>query len=606
MKIVRLEKSNYLKTLVGTAAFAIVLLTLGGITQSLSFIQPAFASSSSTGILDPLYIYPNQTSCSSYPNDFCWQPIITAKQNHPKVPIFVIVNPNGGPGSYNSDYAYGISKLQQAGIVVLGYVYTNYGARSLTGTGSVESDISGWKSVYPSINGIFFDEMDYSDTNKVTYYQQATAFAKSQNFALNYTIGNPGVNTYQDYRGSVDNLLIHEQTNYPDNATLQGGGTTGPGTPAYWNVHYPKTNFSFMVCTQATGPTSSWIQSMSPYVGYMFISNSSVDANGNCQWDTMPSYLDNEIAALDKSSAILTINSTNLAGTPITNYYIQFNQSGNVVPSGSTPLTFNSTSGWKYLVTPISSGDCTFAYWKDLGSGSTVTSRYMTINSTNPGFTAVYKNTNSSVTCGGSTTSPVVNNVKSTSGTIVLPPDQLTLSSFNAGTGSNRLLVVGVEADDASATSVTFGGTALTQAVSTFTNEDSEFWYLKNPTGAGNIVVTMSGPTSVVVGAYAISGVDQTNPIPTTATNSNSGNPTVSITTKYSNSLAVDSASIYGQSTLSSPTCTQGWDVNIPNLITGASSYTVKSSPGSVTCSWTSSVGGNGWDDAAIEVKASS
>lgn len=199
-----------------------------------------------------------------------------------------------------------------------------------------------------------------------------------------------------------------------------------------------------------------------------------------------------------------------------------------------------------------------------------------------------------------------LNNVQSTSGTVSSSPYQITISSFNAGTGSNQLLVVGVEADQEFVNSVTFGGVALTKEVSSFHNNYAAFWYLVNPSGTGNIVVTMNGATSAVVGAYAFSGIDQTTPIPTTATNYNSASssPTVSITTQYSNSWVLDSPAIYGGQTLGSPTCTQEWNINIPSAITGASSSTTAASPGSVTCSWSAQQGGDLWDDAAIEVKA--
>src|ERR1700687_5573510 len=120
-----------------------------------------------------------------------------------------------------------------------------------------------------------------------------------------------------------------------------------------------------------------------------------------------------------------------------------------------------------------------------------------------------------------STGSIVLNSVKTTSGTVSSSPYQITLSNVNAGTGTNRLLVVGVGANNNVVTSVTFGGVPLTNKVSTFYNNDAEFWYLTNPSGTGNIVVTMAGATSAVVGAYSFSGVDQTTPIPTSITNHN-------------------------------------------------------------------------------------
>jgi len=198
-----------------------------------------------------------------------------------------------------------------------------------------------------------------------------------------------------------------------------------------------------------------------------------------------------------------------------------------------------------------------------------------------------------------------LNNVASTSGVVSNPPFQITLSGFNAGTGSNRLLLVGVSANNNNVASVTFGGVALKQEAGSFYNNDAELWYLVNPSGAADIVVTMAGATSVVVGAYAFSGVNQANPIPTqvTAHNTSPGSPAISITTQYQNSWIVDLPSIYGGSTLGSPTCTQNWDINVANAITGASSSTAAASAGAKTCGWTAS-NGDFWDDVAIEIMA--
>jgi len=202
-------------------------------------------------------------------------------------------------------------------------------------------------------------------------------------------------------------------------------------------------------------------------------------------------------------------------------------------------------------------------------------------------------------------TSIALNNIGSTSGVVSKPPFQITLSNFNAGTGSNRLLLVGVSANMNTVASVSFGGVALKQAVGSFYNNDAELWYLVNPSGVANIVVTMTGATSVVVGAYAFSGVNQVNPIPTKVTqyNTSPSSPQISITTQYQNSWVIDLPSIYGGSTLGSPTCTQNWNVNVANAITGASSSTVAASAGARTCGWTAS-NSDFWDDVAIELVA--
>jgi hypothetical protein len=173
------------------------------------------------------------------------------------------------------------------------------------------------------------------------------------------------------------------------------------------------------------------------------------------------------------------------------------------------------------------------------------------------------------------------------------------------GTANNGLLVVGVSANNNNVKSISFGGKTLTRAVFSFYNNDAEFWYLKNPSGSANIVVTMSGATQAVVGAYSFSGVNQTNPIVTKsiAHNNIPNSPKISLITKYSNDWVLDLPSIYGGVTLGSPTCIQHWDLTISNAITGASSSTSVLSPSTVSCQWTAS-SGELWDDIAIELRS--
>ena len=230
-----------------------------------------------------------------------------------------------------------------------------------------------------------------------------------------------------------------------------------------------------------------------------------------------------------------------------------------------------------------------------------------TTSTTTPTSTTTATTSTTSTTSTTAMTGVILSNVQSTSGTVSLPPYQVTLPSFDVGTGSDRLLVVGVSANNNNVLSIAFGGVQLTRAVSSFNNNDAEFWNLVNPTGTGDIVVTFAGPTAAVVGAYSFSGVSQSSPIPTAATNSNTaaGSPSVSISTQYPNSWVLDLPSIYGGVTLGSPSCTQQWDANMPGAITGASSSTIAGSPGQVSCGWTASNGGDLWDDVAIELATS-
>lgn len=183
---------------------------------------------------------------------------------------------------------------------------------------------------------------------------------------------------------------------------------------------------------------------------------------------------------------------------------------------------------------------------------------------------------------------------------------QVTLAGFDAGSGANRLLLVGVSADNSNVNSITYQGISLARAAGSFYNDDSEFWYLADPpTGTGDILVTMAGSAHLAVGAYLLSGVDATDPVPSsTATDQSTGNPSITITTKYPDSYVADLPSTYGGSTLSSPTCKEGWEAGITGGVTGGSSTEATTSAGSVTCSWNNNISSNGWDDTAVEVKA--
>jgi len=180
-----------------------------------------------------------------------------------------------------------------------------------------------------------------------------------------------------------------------------------------------------------------------------------------------------------------------------------------------------------------------------------------------------------------------------------------TIYNFKTGSNSNRLLLVGVEEQSPlDPTSIKFGSASLTEAISSHTNHSTSFWYLLNPSSTpANLTVSYSSSTAYVVGAYALYGVNQAHPIPTTATNSStSGNPTISLTTKYLNSWVFDSPAIFGGAVLSSPTCTEEWSIQRSSQVTGASSSTIQNTPAKATCNWASSRTGDKWDDVAIEV----
>ncbi len=179
----------------------------------------------------------------------------------------------------------------------------------------------------------------------------------------------------------------------------------------------------------------------------------------------------------------------------------------------------------------------------------------------------------------------------------------ITLSNFNPGTGSNRLLVVGLSFGLAvpSGVTVTFGGTSLTQVPGTSSTRGTqhvEMWYVVNPTGTGNIVAKWSGTCDVVIGAVAFNGVDQTTPV-RNGTFSTGTATAVSVTiTSATGDMTMDTVSSVG-ARIGSPTQTQRWvDLN-GNHLNGAGS----TGAATVTHGWTQSETNN-WVSAGVDIVA--
>ncbi len=217
------------------------------------------------GTLVPLYTYPTHPS---------WAAIVAARSLHPEVAVIAVVNPSNGPGTRaNADYLAGIAKLQAAGIKVLGYVATGYTQRTEL---AVRADIDRWRSFYPGVTGIFFDEMA-NTAGLEDYYRRQTSYARS--LGLNYTVGNPGADTRPTYVGVVDMILVYE------NAGLRPLSS--------WHDEYPRESFGIIPYAVAHLDTS-YIQQAKKTVGFIYMTD---DVLTN-PWDSLPSYFPDLLAAL--------------------------------------------------------------------------------------------------------------------------------------------------------------------------------------------------------------------------------------------------------------------------------------------------------------------
>jgi hypothetical protein len=222
-----------------------------------------------SGTIVPLYTEPGDPS---------WTEIVAAKIAHPTVRVVAIVNPSDGPGSsLGRAYTTGIAKLVAADIQVIGYVATGYATNSIA---SMEATIDRWKSFYPQLEGIFFDEQS-NKAKDVAYYQTLSQYAKGQGLA--YTVGNPGTDTDEAYVGVLDTMLIYETDGVPSVSQMAG-----------WHTKYPTSNFG-IIPYKVSAMDASFVATARAYVGYIYLQSDDLPN----PWDSLPSYFADLLAALE-------------------------------------------------------------------------------------------------------------------------------------------------------------------------------------------------------------------------------------------------------------------------------------------------------------------
>ena len=222
-----------------------------------------------TGSIIPLYTAPTDPS---------WTAVAAAKAAHPAVPVLAVVNPANGPGAAASaDYAAGIAKLTAAGVKVIGYVHTSWGNRPAA---ELQTEMGQWKSWYPGVTGIFFDEMANA-AGQESYYSGLSSYAKGQGF--DFTIGNPGSDSSPTYVGTEDVILIYENSGLPALSALGG-----------WHSSYARSNFGVIPYDVGSLDTS-FVQSAKAYVAYIYVQSDNLPN----PWDSVPPYLSELLTALD-------------------------------------------------------------------------------------------------------------------------------------------------------------------------------------------------------------------------------------------------------------------------------------------------------------------
>ena len=378
------------------ASFSALYMLLLILPFSAGFISQPRASygatTSAAGIIVPLY---------SYPTDDSWDMMIKLKKTYPAVQTIAIINPSDGPGS-SKDFRYiaGIHKLRSAGVTVIGYVMTGYSSASLN---AVKAEISRYNSWY-SLDGIFFDEMSSSKGDE-SYYRSLSNYAKS--LGLLHTVGNPGTDVPSSYIGTVDNIIIYEDSGLPSLSYLDG-----------WHSSYDKMNFS-TISYDVDNLDISYISKVTRYVGYLYVTDDKLPN----PWNSLPQYYGKLVSAVNRADGFtlspiipkltsgfytVTAISTDLNGNSFSGMWTVISKDGTPIKTGYTPLSFSVQSGIDYQVTIANYKNYVFRHWED---DSISNSRTINVNDDKT-ITAYYSTSDKQVTLAVKSVSLSGNSIK--------------------------------------------------------------------------------------------------------------------------------------------------------------------------------------------------
>jgi hypothetical protein len=223
-------------------------------------------------LLVPAYFYPGGPGLEH------WEKLLASAGS---VPITAIVNPASGPGKQSdADYAQIVDRANQAGVVPIGYVRTNYARQPLA---EVKADVERWLEFYPAIRGFFFDEQA-SGAGEVEYYVKASAHARSR-LAQALVVGNPGTVCAEEY-------LSHAAA---DVVCLTEGSGLHQHLPSWVDRQGPGRLAVLLYRVQGAGQARQLIQEITQQrLGFVY----ATDADQPNPWERLPSWWQEEVAAV--------------------------------------------------------------------------------------------------------------------------------------------------------------------------------------------------------------------------------------------------------------------------------------------------------------------
>lgn len=231
---------------------------------------------------------------------------------------------------------------------------------------------------------------------------------------MNFTSGH-GLFSYSMPGGSISTNRCFSETWSGDSSNMGYGSLTCTESYACTQPFFAQSNITVSSVNQNGEPITGFYSAVKQS-GTLVVSNFTpmafgdlvsgetytveADSYGDCtftQWSSgstsdplsFTATSHNEFEAMYDCNGSVTVNTINTSGQQISGYYTTLSQSGNVIASGYSDVTFTGlVSGQSYVVHPQNYGSCDFAYWQD--NGNTNSQRSFSATSSGQTFTAVY------------------------------------------------------------------------------------------------------------------------------------------------------------------------------------------------------------------------
>lgn len=218
----------------------------------------------------PGYFYPGEA----------WDAVVAASDET----RILIVNPDSGPGAASDPtYVEAIDRAKAAGILVLGYVSTEYGDRA---EANVFADIDNYAMWY-NVSGFFIDEVSGAAECAFDkkFYDRVTARAQID-IPGSYVAFNPGTDTCEYFLNIADAIVIFEDSAEAYEVWAPPDWTRAQPPERFWNL---------VIDTPEDKLISTLQRAVASNVSTVYVTDDVLDN----PWDSIPTYWDAEIEALE-------------------------------------------------------------------------------------------------------------------------------------------------------------------------------------------------------------------------------------------------------------------------------------------------------------------